>query len=157
MKQIATAIFIAGLTGLSVPVFSFPAAMADTADAQINMKLISPAQQTIHPTFSGFDQRISANKENATHVFSVFGDSNLSRAIDIAAAETGTGNKSTSQPAIQGNEIQDERIEFEEEATRIEFGDETNREEFKEQAIRREFGGQTKFAEPVPKAENHDR
>ena len=154
MKQIAITIFIASLTGLSVPVFSFPAAMADTADAQINMKLISPAQQTIHPTFSGLDQRIPANKENATHVFSVF---YLSKAIDIAATETGIGNKSTPQPAIQGSKIQDERIEFREEATRIEFGDKTNWEEFKEQAIRREFGGRTKFEEPVPKTENHDR
>lgn len=157
MKQIATTIFIASLTGLSVPVFSFPAAMADTVDAQINMKLISPAQQTIHPIFSGLDQRIPANKENATHVFSVFGDSNLSRAIDIAATETGISNKSIPQPAIQGSKIQDERIEFREEATRIEFGDKTNWEEFKEQAIRREFGGRTKFEEPVPKTENHDR
>lgn len=81
----------------------------------------------------------------------------LSQPIHIAAPGTETDNKSASQPAIQGNEMQDERIEFEEEAARREFGDESNLEEFKEQEIRREFGGQTKFPEPAPQAEDHNR
>lgn len=76
--------------------------------------------------------------------------------IHIAASGTETDNKSVSQPAIQGNEMQDERMEFEEEAARREFGDETDREEFKEQEIRKEFGGQTKFLEPAPQAGEHD-
>lgn len=63
----------------------------------------------------------------------------LSQPIHIAASGTETDNKSASQPAIQGNEMQDERIEFEEEAAR------------------REFGGQTKFPEPAPQAGDHGR
>lgn len=81
----------------------------------------------------------------------------FSQPIHIAASGTKIDNKSASQPAIQGNEMQDERIEFEEEAARREFGDKSNLEEFKEQEIRREFGGQTKFSEPVPQVGDHDR
>jgi len=81
----------------------------------------------------------------------------LSQAIYLAVSETGTDNKSASQPAIQGNEMQDERMEFEEEAARMEFGDESNREDFREQEIRREFGGQIEFIEPVaPQTEEHN-
>jgi len=81
----------------------------------------------------------------------------LSQPTHIAASGTETDNKSASQPAIQGNEMQDERIEFEEEAARREFGDKSNLEEFKEQEIRREFGGQTKFPEPAPPGRGYNR
>lgn len=95
----------------------------------------------------------------STSVFSfqISRDSNLSQPMHIAAAETKTGSKLASPSATQGNEVEDERIEFEEQAGREEFGDKTDREEFKEQAIRREFGGQTRFIEPVtPESGNHD-
>ncbi|MCC6915907.1 hypothetical protein [Nitrosomonas sp.] len=95
-----------------------------------------------------------------TSVFSFpdFRDSSLPQPqpVQIAAAGAETRSQSPAPPAAQGNEMQDERVEFEEQAERREFGDETDQEEFREQAIRREFGGQTKFTEPVPAAENHD-
>ncbi|SFU54922.1 hypothetical protein SAMN05216339_10412 [Nitrosomonas eutropha] len=136
MKQIATIICIAGLAGLSTSVFSFPAAA--TADT------------------SEFDWKIPANKGSTTNVLPISQHSNLSQSTHIAASGTEADNKSASQSAIQGNEMQDERMEFEEEAARREFGDESNREDFKEQEIRREFGGRTEFVEPVPEAEDHD-
>lgn len=80
----------------------------------------------------------------------------LSQPIHVAASEAKTDDESAPQQAIQGNEMQDERMEFEEEASRREFGDDSDREEFKEQEIRREFGGRTNFLEPAPKVENHD-
>lgn len=84
-------------------------------------------------------------------------DSNLSQPVYVAAAEAKTGSKLASPSATQGNEMEDERIEFENQAGREEFGDRTDREEFKEQATRREFGGQTRFIEPVvPESEGHD-
>lgn len=79
--------------------------------------------------------------------------------IHIAAAEEKTNSKSTTPPppSPQGNKIQDERMEFEDQARREEFGDRADQEEFKEQAIRREFGGKTRFIEPVvPESEDHD-
>lgn len=119
MKQIATIICIAGLTGLSTSAFSSSATLADATP----------------------DMKSAA----------------LSQPIYLAVSEAETDNKSASQPVIQGNEMQDERMEFEEKAARREFGDESNREDFMEQEIRKEFGGRTEFIEPVvPQTEEHN-
>lgn len=157
MRHVATITFIASLTGLSSPVFSFPAIIADAMDTSASMRVALLPLRTAHPAISGFDQQILTNKQDTAHIFSIFRNSNLFQPVYIVASGAEATGKSAIQPVIQGNEIQDERMEFEEQATRREFGDESNQEEFKEQAVRKEFGGQTKFAEPVPEAGKHDR
>lgn len=157
MRHVTTIAFIVSLTGLSAPVFAFPATMADAMDTSASMRVALLPLQTAHSAISGFDQQILTNKQDTAHVFSVFRNSKLFQPVYIVASGAEATGKSAMQPVIQGNEMQDERMEFEEQATRREFGDESNQEEFKEQAIRREFGGQTKFAEPVPEAGNHGR
>lgn len=79
----------------------------------------------------------------------IIGLASLSAPI-FAASETKTNSQPAPQFVIQGNEMQEEHMEFEERATRKMFGDEKDQEDFKEQAIRKEFGGRTKFIEPIP-------
>lgn len=83
----------------------------------------------------------------------IIGLASLSAPI-LAASETKTNNQPAPQFVIQGNETQEEHMEFEERATRRMFGDEKDPENFKEQAIRKEFGGRTKFIEPISPVES---
>ncbi|BBL33903.1 hypothetical protein Nstercoris_00129 [Nitrosomonas stercoris] len=69
--------------------------------------------------------------------------------IVVVASDTKTEDPSSPQSVIHGNEMQDERMEYEERAQRRMFGDDRDREDFREQSIRKEFGGQTRFIEPV--------